>query len=205
MFGSVSKTIKFQSTETYLIVSLKAKDQINEKQLQFLNESKDKGFLSLRWEKNAAGNKLRYDISNLVVCSEYIKQPRTLEEYFGLIYQFQQMMDFCEKSYLQSGCLVVSEAKDVYCDPKTKRLYAAFLPLLDSHCNCSHPVHFLRDLHKHSNLLCQLVCLLLVSIESLLSFAASAVDSLYIFNCFLSTVEVLLLQTGDNTLGLFVD
>ena len=153
MFGSVSKTIKFQSTETYLIVSLKAKDQINEKQLQFLNESKDKGFLSLRWEKNAAGNKLRYDISNLVVCSEYIKQPRTLEEYFGLIYQFQQMMDFCEKSYLQSGCLVVSETKDVYCDPKTKRLYAAFLPLLDSHCNCSHPVHFLRDLHKHSNLI----------------------------------------------------
>ena len=86
------KTI-YQNEKTFLVLSMKKKEQINESLLQTLKKDNNYSLLSAAWTKSGTINKLTYEISNLVCLSEYIKTPLSQDKYFDIISQIQQIYE----------------------------------------------------------------------------------------------------------------
>ena len=85
MAGGIRTKLLYQDCDSFMQAGLKKRDRINEEQLKFINSSKDKGFLPIRWEKTSARNVLRYNVSNMTALSEYVKQNMSQDKYFGII------------------------------------------------------------------------------------------------------------------------
>ncbi|MCQ2469333.1 MAG: FHA domain-containing protein [Ruminococcus sp.] len=152
MIGSVKTKILYQNCDTYFQINLKKKDQIYENHLQFLNNNHDSGFLRVRWEKTATRNVLKYDVSNLIALSEYIKQNMTQEKYFSIIGQFQKILECCSVHNLNVNNLILADTKSVYYNVETKSLFVAYLPLVENNYSCSNVVKFLYKLNKSVNI-----------------------------------------------------
>lgn len=125
MMGKISTKILYQNCDTYLQVSLNRKDQINENHLQFVNNS-IQGLINVRWEKTAARNVLKYNVTNMTAFSEYIKQTITQEKYFELIGQLQKILEFCSDSNLPVNNLILNDPKDIYYNAQEHKLYVAY-------------------------------------------------------------------------------
>lgn len=152
MAGNITAKILYQGCDTFLQAGLKKKDKINEKQLQFINGNADKGFLSARWEKTATRNVLKYNVSNMTALSEYIKQTMPQEKYFGIISQFQKILEFCMSATIPYDNLLLNDLKNVYFDVEKQKLYVAYLPLLENGYKSANIVKFLNKLNKNANI-----------------------------------------------------
>ena len=150
--GSVKTKILYQNCDTFLQISLKKKDQIYENHLQFLNNNHESGFLKARWEKTATRNVLKYDVSNLIALSEYIKQNMTQEKYFAIIGQFQKILECCSEHNLNVNNLILADTKSIYYNIDSKTLFVAYLPLVENNYTCSNIVKFLYKLNKSVNI-----------------------------------------------------
>ncbi len=149
MAGGIRTKLLYQDCDSFMQAGLKKRDRINEEQLKFINSSKDKGFLPIRWEKTSARNVLRYNVSNMTALSEYVKQNMSQDKYFGIICQFQRIYEFCSKTEgLSVDNLILSDLKNLYFDVDKQKLYVAYLPLNEHLYKCSNVVKFLSKLHK---------------------------------------------------------
>lgn len=137
--------------DAFLQAGLKKRDKIKEELLTIVNENTDKGFLSVKWQKTAARNVMKYNVTNLTVLSEYVKQTITQEKYFGILSQFQKILEFCAVTGLPADNLLLGDAKNVYYDGENHKLYIAYLPLVDNGYKCSNIAKFLIKLNKYAN------------------------------------------------------
>lgn len=152
MLGKISTKILYQNCDTFLQVSLKRKDQINENHLQFINSNSAQGVMNVRWEKTATRNVLKYDVSNMTALSEYIKQTITQDKYFELVGQIQKILEFCNDSNLPVNNLILNDPKNVYYDVEMHKIYVAYLPLMENDYRCSNIVRFLNILNKKAKI-----------------------------------------------------
>ncbi|MDO5559695.1 MAG: FHA domain-containing protein [Oscillospiraceae bacterium] len=144
------KTV-FRQENTYLIFLLKRKEHINENQLQFLENKSENGLLNVTWTKTGTGNRLVFNISNLVCLSEYIKSEMPQDKFFDIISQFQKIMEFCSNSTMPVNNLLCS-LNHIYYDPLSKKIYAAYLPVINS-SHSTNIVKFLYDMNKKANVI----------------------------------------------------
>ncbi len=151
MLSSVKTKILYQNCDTFLQVNLKKKDQVYENHLQFLNNNTDKGFLKVRWEKTATRNVLKYNVSNMIALSEYIKQSMSQEKYFELLGQFQKILEYCSEYNLNVNNLILSGAKNIYYDVEHRALFVAYLPLVENTYESSNIVKLLYKINKEVN------------------------------------------------------
>lgn len=153
MAGSVTTKVLYQNCDTFLQAGLKKKDKIDEDQLQLINSRKDMGFLGIRWEKTAARNVLKYNVSNMTALSEYIKQTMTQEKYFRIISQFQKIYEFCATTDgLSADNLLLGDMKNVYYDTEKQRIFVAYLPLSENIYKCANVVKFLSKVNKSASI-----------------------------------------------------
>ncbi len=150
-FTNLQLKTTFKAENSYLIFSLKKKDHINENQLQFLHNKLNHGILNATWTKAGNGNRLVFDISNLVCISEYIKAEMTQEKYFDFILQFQKIMEFCSNSIMPAQNLLCN-LKYSYYSPSTQKLYFAYLPVTDNSYR-NNIVKFLYEMHRKANII----------------------------------------------------
>ena len=150
-FTNLQLKTTFKADNTYLIFSLKKKEHINENQLQFLQNKLDHGILNATWTKAGNGNRLVFDISNLVCLSEYIKAEMTQEKYFDFISQFQKIMEFCSNSTMPTYNLLCN-LKYSYYSPSTQQVYFAYLPVTDNSYR-TNIVKFLYEMHHKANII----------------------------------------------------
>ena len=150
-FTNLQLKTTFKAENSYLIFSLKKKDHINENQLQFLQNKLNHGILNATWTKAGNGNRLVFDISNLVCISEYIKAEMTQEKYFDFILQFQKIMEFCSNSIMPAQNLLCN-LKYSYYSPSTQKLYFAYLPVTDNSYR-NNIVKFLYEMHRKANII----------------------------------------------------
>lgn len=130
---------------------LKRRDKIKEEILRIVNENTDKGFLSVKWEKSATRNIMKYDVTNMTALSEYVRQTMTQEKYFSILSQFRKILEFCAVTGLPADNLLLGDPKNVYYDVKAHKLYIAYLPLVDNGYKCSNIAKFLIKLNKNAN------------------------------------------------------
>lgn len=149
--ASVSIKVIYQN-ETFLQAGIKKKVQISEDQLKFINRNRNKGFLTVNWEKTGSKNLLKYKVSNMTALSEYVKQNLTQEKYFELIRQIQRLMEFASENNLNYDHLVLTDPKHVYYDIEKKKIGVAYLPILSRDYKCANVVKFLAKLHKYANI-----------------------------------------------------
>lgn len=149
--ASVSIKVVYQN-ETFLQAGIKKKVQISEDQLKFINRNRNKGFLTVNWEKTGSKNLLKYKVSNMTALSEYVKQNLTQEKYFELIRQIQRLMEFASENNLNYDHLVLTDPKHVYYDIEKKKIGVAYLPILSRDYKCANVVKFLAKLHKYANI-----------------------------------------------------
>lgn len=147
----VSIKVVYQN-EIFMQAGIKKKEQISEDQIKFLNKNKNKGFLSVSWEKSATKNLLKYKVSGMTALSEYVKQNMPQDKYFGLIRQIQKIMEFASDNKLDYNHLVLADPKNVYYDAEKKKVYVAFLPVISREYKCANVVKFLAKLHKYANI-----------------------------------------------------
>lgn len=152
MLGKISTKILYQNCDTFLQVSLKRKDQINENHLQFINNNTAQGVMNVRWEKTSTRNVLKYSVTNMTALSEYIKQTISQDKYFELVSQIQKILEFCNDSNLPVNNLILNDPRDVYYDVEMHRIYVAYLPLMENSYRCSNIVKFLNTLNKKSKI-----------------------------------------------------
>ena len=152
MLGNISIKILYQNCDTFLQVSLKRKDQINENHLQFVNNNTSQGVMNVRWEKTATRNVLKYDATNMTALSEYIKQTLSQDKYFELVSQVQKILEFCNDSNLPVNNLILNDPKNVYYNVEEHKIYVAYLPLMENNYSCSNIVKFLSKLNKRAKI-----------------------------------------------------
>ncbi len=143
--------IAYQNERTFLILSLKKKEQINENLLQTLKKDNDYGLLSATWTKSGNINKLTFDISNLVCIYEYTKTPIQQEKYFGLISQIQCIYEKCCKSMMPVNNLICS-LKYTFYDPVNEKIYMAYVPVMNGNYS-SNIVRFLFDFDENCSII----------------------------------------------------
>lgn len=148
----ITAKVLYQNGDSFLQVSLRRKDQINEKRLRFINENTGKGFLGVRWEKTALRNVLKYKVSNMTALSEYIKQTMTQEHYFEIICQLQKILEFCSEEELSADDLLMNDPKNVYYDTANNKVYVAYLPLSVNTRRKGGVVRLLSKLHRNANI-----------------------------------------------------
>lgn len=148
----ITAKVLYQNCDAFLQVSLRKKDQIDEKRLRFINENTGKGFLRVKWEKTAARNVLKYKVSNMTALSEYIKQTMTQETYFGIICQLQKILEYCSEDKLSAENILLNDPKNVYYDVEKKKVYVAYLPLSVNDRKGGGAVKLLSKLHKNANI-----------------------------------------------------
>ena len=150
MAGITTKLL-YQGCDTFLQAGLKKKDQINEEHLKLVNGNTDKGFLGVKWEKTATRNVLKYNVTNMTAFSEYIKQNMTQEKYFGMISQFQKILESCDSLGMSADDILLSNLKNVYYDVENQRLCVAYLPLINNGYKCGNIAKFLIKANKTAN------------------------------------------------------
>lgn len=150
MAGITTKLL-YQSCDTFLQAGLKKKDQINEDQLKLINENADKGLLSVRWEKTATRNVLKYNVTNMTALSEYVKQTMTQDKYFGIISQFQKILEHCVDIGLPVDNILLSDPKNVFYNVEKQKLYVAYLPLVNNGYKCANTAKFLMKVNKNAS------------------------------------------------------
>lgn len=143
------KTV-YQNEKTFLILSMKKKEQINESLLQILKKDNNYGLLGVTWTKSGNINKLTYEISNLVCLSEYIKTPVSQEKYFNIVSQIQQIYEKCCKATMPVNNLICS-LKYTFYDPVYEKIYMSYAPVINGNYS-SNIVKFLYDLNKNSSI-----------------------------------------------------
>lgn len=144
------KTV-FQNEKTYLILSLKKKEIVNESLMQSIEQPNYSEFLNAAWTKAGGKNKLTFDISNLVSLSEYIKAQMTQEKYFQIVSQIQKIYEKCSKSSMPVSNLVCT-LENTYYDPKTSNLFMVYAPVANSSYT-SNIVKFLYRLHNKTSVI----------------------------------------------------
>ncbi|MBP1566016.1 MAG: FHA domain-containing protein [Oscillospiraceae bacterium] len=144
------KTI-YQNEKTFLVLSMKKKEQINESLLQTLKKDNNYSLLSAAWTKSGTINKLTYEISNLVCLSEYIKTPLSQDKYFDIISQIQQIYEKCCKATMPINNLIC-QTKYTFYDPVSSRIYMAYAPIINGNYS-SNIVKFLHDINKNSSII----------------------------------------------------
>ncbi len=150
MAGITTKLL-YQGCDTFLQTGLKKKDQINEDLLKLINENTDKGLLSVRWEKTATRNVLKYDVTNMTALSEYVRQTMTQDKYFGIISQFQKILEYCASLGLPMDNFLINDPKNVFYSVEKQKLYVAYLPLLNHTYKCTNTAKFLMKVNKNAN------------------------------------------------------
>ena len=148
----ITAKVLYQNGDTFLQVSLRKKDQINEKRLRFINENTGKGLLGVSWEKTSLRNVLKYKVSNMTALSEYIKQTMSQEQYFEIICQIQKILEYCSESELSADDLLTNDPKNVYYDVARKKVYFAYLPLSVNNRRKGGIVKLLSKLHRNANI-----------------------------------------------------
>lgn len=151
MAGITTKLLN-QGCDAFLQAGLKKKDQIKEEYLKLVNENSEKGLLSMKWEKNAARNVLKYNVTNMTALSEYVKQTMTQDKYFGIISQLQKIMEYCVSMGLPVDNLLLNDPKNVFYNVERQKLYVAYLPLVDNGYKCSNVAKFLMKVNKNASI-----------------------------------------------------
>lgn len=143
------KTV-YSENKTYLIFSIRKKEEINYSQVQMLeNDSYREYFLPFQCTKTASTNKISFDISGLTSLSEYLKTEMTQEKYFEIISGIQKIISFCHKSYLSYDNLVCNP-KYMYYHNTLKKVLMVYIPLKNHHYVCDDIPKCLKQLHKNA-------------------------------------------------------
>ncbi len=114
--------------KSFLIHKTKHNSLINEDYIKFIIENTDSGFLPVSWTKNKSGEHLNYNISSLVVLSDYLRSEITSEKYFFIVSKLIRLIEICHLADLPSDNILLKPSA-VFYDPLIQKISIVILPI----------------------------------------------------------------------------
>lgn len=143
-FNNPKFKIVFRDEKSFLIHKTKRNSLINEEYIKFIIENTDAGFLPISWTKNKSGEHLNYNISDLVVLSEYLKSEITSEKYFIIISQLIKLIEICHLANLPTDNILLKPSA-VFYNPLIQKICIVILPI-DNIKSTTYVIRFFNEI-----------------------------------------------------------